>query len=149
MWVPRFIIYLKLNFNYNFKEVFFMTKVYFSKSNPFSIFDEVENLIFQRPFYDMSPIKWLKTEDGYVGYCITTGIKPESVEVKPEDGYIKVKGFTKDEEFNEEFSQSFNVKVNPDIYKNIEELTYTSENGVTKIYLKVKNNDKEIKVKRI
>lgn len=125
------------------------TKFYFPQTNFFSIFDEVENLIFSRPFKDMSPIKFFKTEEGYVGYCLTTGIKPESVEVKPEDGYIKVKGFTKDEEFNEEFSQSFSVKVNPDIYKNIEELTYTSENGVTKIYLKVKNNDKEIKVKRI
>jgi HSP20 family molecular chaperone IbpA len=124
-----------------------MTSFYFPKSN--SIFNEVENLIFSRPFYDMSPITWLKTNEGYVGYCLTTGIRPEDVCVEPENGYIKIKGFTKDEEFKAEFSQSFNVKVNADIYNNIEELTYTSENGVTKIYLKIKNNDKEIKVKRI
>ena len=126
-----------------------MTSIYFPQPNVFSIFNEVENLMFSRPFKDMSPIKFFKNEDGYVGYCLTTGIKPESVEVKPEDGYIKVNGFTKDEEFNEEFSQSFCVKVNPDIYKNIEELTYTSKDGVTKIYLKVKKADKEIKVKRV
>ncbi len=124
-----------------------MTKLF--SNNFYSIFDDVENLMFTRPFKDMHPIKWVKFEDGYIGYCITTGIKPECVEVDAKDGYIQVKGYTKDEEFGEEFSQSFSVKVNPDIYKNIESLDYTSKDGVTRIYLSVKKNENEIKVNRI
>lgn len=126
-----------------------MTQLILRPNNFFSIFDEVDNLMFNRPFKDMNPIKWSKTDEGYLGYAITTGIKPEDVTVTPDDGYIKLKGYTKDEETGEEYSQSFEVKVNPDIYKNIEEVTYTSKDGVTKINIKVTKQDSKIKVKRI
>ncbi len=121
---------------------------YFSK-NFLTIFDEVEDLIFQRPFKDMRPITWKQTEDGYAGYLITTGIRPEDVTITAENGYIKVHGKTKHADFDQEFSQSFSVRVNPNIYKNIEELTYSSKDGVTKISIKVKETENKIKIKRI
>lgn len=126
-----------------------MGNKFLSPNNFLSIFDEVEDLIFNRPFKDMRPIVWEESEDGYTGYCITTGIRPEDVEVTAADGYIRVKGATKHEDIGQEFSQSFAVRVNPNIFKNIEEINYTSKDGVTKIKLKVKKVESKIKINRI
>ena len=114
--------------------------------NPFDDFEQRFNKIFNsysRPVGDKNIANIYANENGYIVVANTVGIDPKDlkVNVSTENGApyktLTVQGETKQEKIGETFHVNIKFRLNFDP----EEVTYKSQNGLTYVFLKSKNND--------
>ena len=85
--------------------------------------------------------KEIKTKDvGYKCVCRTVGINEEDIKITLEDYGICVQGKTEYEE--NVYSQYIELPISKDLIANIESINYKSVNGLTYIYLLMKEPKK-------
>lgn len=119
--------------------------------NFLGIFNGLDYLMFNRPMKlnDMNPIKFIKTDSGYMAIVNTLGINEDDISVSIDESYLIVSGETKDEELKSNYTQDFKLRINESILSNISGIKYCSKNGVTKIYLEIEKKENNIKIEKI
>lgn len=85
---------------------------------------------------DMNPAYWSKTEDGYKATCRTVGIAPEDVKVDFVNSKIIVEGKTECE--GDLYETKYKIPVSYVVASNIEKINYKTLNGMTYIYIRLK-----------
>ena len=118
--------------------------------NFFNEFNKIFGLVsnnFNRPVKDMQPYNIFKQDKGYIIVVNTLGIKREDldIEIVEEKGrpfpVLRIKGKTAMENINFENSVNFGITLN--IQEDIDELAYETKDGLTIIYLKLKQEKKQ------
>ena len=115
----------------------------------FGIFGKPSSIIYNTGgTKDMSPINWTKTESGYKSVCRTVGINPDDLKIDVVTNGIKISGKTKYDD--EEYSLSYEAPIAKSIMANIEKVEYKSLNGLTYIYITLKETvENKIKAVKI
>lgn len=127
------------NFSKDFDEVFNELEGWFGKPR---------KLIFQCKTKDMMPSYWEKTEEGYKCTCRTVGINPNDVKVELLNDCIHIEGKTEFDNYT--YSTSYDLPITEDVFNNIKNIKYKSQNGITIIYLDVDRPEKKnIKIEQI
>jgi len=115
-----------------------------------SIFDEFFNLdfsIFNRPVKDQQPYSIYKQDRGYIVVINTLGINKDDIKVEiiSERGksfpVLKVTGATQMPKIG--FENSVNLGITLNMKKDIDDLVYEVRDGLTIIYLRTKEEEKE------
>lgn len=125
----------------------------------FGNFDDFDDIFgrlynnFNRPVKDMKPFKAFKVDDkGYIIVCNTLGMNKDNLQVhiEREKGrpypILKIKGETSIERIN--FTNSVDLGIQLKFDEEIEEVHYEVKDGLTTVYIKLKEEVKEeIKMK--
>ena len=98
---------------------------------------------WQRPMKEVNGYKVIKTSEGYKVVVNVLGISKDDLDISLDVKYLNIKGATKIEEID------FINKVNYQIYIGdftIDNITYTLKDGFAYINIKVKNENKKVKI---
>lgn len=125
----------------------FLTNAFFN-DNIFKFIDD--EFFFNSSVRDMSPTVYYKKENDYIIEVKTLGIDKENINVKLEDNILSVSGENKNEYNDKSFNVNIKVRLGKDLISNIESIDYTSKNGITYVFIKMKKSKTStIKINKI
>jgi HSP20 family molecular chaperone IbpA len=105
-------------------------------------FGKPKQLVFNSNVKDMLPNYWQKKDDKtYLCTVKTLGVNPEDITVEETDYGIKVSGASTINDFT--YDVSMELPIVESIMNEIEDISFTSQNGLTFITLKLNRPDKK------
>lgn len=109
-----------------------------------------DGFFFNSPVRDMSPTAYYKKGSDYIIEVKTLGINESDICVKLDGNILTVSGESKNEYNDKSFNANIRVRLEKEIVDRIETIDYTSKNGVTYVFIHMKElNEKQIKISRI
>lgn len=113
----------------------------------FNNFFGISNLAFNNYTLDQKPVTFKKTDTGYKAICRTVGVNPDDVKVESKSDGICVSGETVvgDETYNAHYT----IHIKPEIFCKIKGINYTSDNGITTIYIDLKESQPQFEINKI
>jgi HSP20 family molecular chaperone IbpA len=105
-------------------------------------FGKPKQLVFNSNVKDMLPNYWQKKDDKtYLCTVKTLGVNPEDITVEETDYGIKVSGASTINDFP--YDVSMELPIVESIMNEIKDISFTSQNGLTFITLKLNRPDKK------
>lgn len=104
---------------------------------------------FNSTVKDMQPFTSYKRNNDYIVEVKTLGINPEDISVTLKDGILEIAGETNNPYSENSFNTKINFSVAESLLKQIKNIKYKSQNGLTYITLQMKeDNFSDIKIER-
>jgi HSP20 family molecular chaperone IbpA len=108
-------------------------------------FEDFTPYVFHRPFYERKGWTAKEVKDGYLIVVNALGIKPDDIEVDAYSEAISVYGKSHNEDLNRDFDISVTFNSFPSPIENVE---WTTENGLLKIWVNYAKTENSVKVVR-
>ena len=99
---------------------------------------------------DTNPIVCCKKENDYIIGVKTLGIDKNDINVKLEKNILLVSGESKNKYSDKPFNANIKVKLQKEFLNDIESIDYTSKDGITYVFIRMKETHSDrIKINKI
>lgn len=106
--------------------------------NIFAPFLKMEDFLFNSTVKDMQPYTVYQKDNSYIIEVKTLGISPEDVNVTLEENVLQINGETHNNYSDKTFNTNIKFRMDSGLFQKIQDITYSSINGLTYITLSLK-----------
>ncbi len=109
-----------------------------------------DDFFFNSSVIDTNPIVCYKKEKDYIVEVKTLGIDKNDINVKLDGNILIVSGESKNKYNDKPFNANIKVRLRKELLNDIENIDYTSKNGITYVFIRMKETHSDgIKINKI